>query len=106
HADAGQHEVATDALARRELDLFDATGAAERADHGPAAQVDPSRAVLLRVEATDLGAERAHERRVLGLEHHDLEALFAAGGGDLGADDAGADDHDALARSEPRAEVL
>ena len=62
-------------------------------------------AVQLAAHHAEHGAEPAHHRRRQRFEHGHLEAAQAAGGGDLGTDEPGADDHHARAVVEPGAEV-
>ena len=71
--------------------------ALERFDAGAEQQLDAVVAVQVAVDGADLGAEHALQRHRHRVDHRHVGAALARGGGELGADPAGADhDHPAV----------
>ena len=106
-ADADDHDVGLDDGAVVEADLLDpctgpgATGDPRDAD--AEADVDAVVAVQVGDDAAHLLAQATHDRCGERLDERDLETSLAGGGGDLGADEAGADDDHSARRTASKA---
>ncbi len=95
HPHPDDDHVGVDRVPVSEPHTFDATGAFDRVDLYAGAQIDAVVAVKLGDDAPHFRAEAAHHRLWQGLEHRDVEPAQPTRRGDLGADEARADHHDA-----------
>ena len=94
--DADHHRVGPELLAEIDPDA----GRRDLGDLRAEPQVDAVLAVQLGEHLAHLRAEHAEQRQLGRLEHHDVGARLAGGGGDLEADPTGADDDQPLALPE------
>ena len=97
HADADHDDVGVDHRAVGQAHPLHPVAALERLDADAEADVDAVVAVQVGGQRPQVGAQDPLQGHGQGLDHGDLEAPLAAGGGHLGADEAGAD-HDHPAR--------
>ena len=104
HADADDHEVALEHAAVAGADALDRAVALEGLDAGAQEHPHAVVGVDVAVDRADLGAEHALERDRERVDDGDVEAALARGGGDLGADPAGADHDDRAAAVQPLAQ--
>ena len=106
YADSHHDEVALDNVSVGGANALRSNGSHDRLDLGGQVQVDPVLGVQVSVDAADLRPEDTHERDWIRGDDRDLGAQLAGGGGDLGSDPAGADDHDPARREDGRAQSI
>ena len=107
--DPDDDQVGVDQRAVGQLDRTDVRPVArgdDLGDLGPRPQVDPVLPVQVREHRGELRAEHAEQRQRVAHEDAHLAAGRTGGGGDLETDPPAADDHDALAGRQQRAQAV
>ena len=104
--DSHDHELRVDDGSVPGEDALHRPGPLESLDGGLGQELDAVVAMEVEIDPAELGAEDPLERQRGHLDHRHLASLLAGGGGDLGADPAGPDDHQPLAVLDPLADQL
>jgi hypothetical protein len=99
YADAGDNHVRLDSLAALQRDGLDDARPLEAVDDCSELELDAALLVRAAEASADLGAERRLEGLARGRDHRHVEAARAQRGGRLHADEARADDDNALRTS-------